>query len=163
MEIRSSISLFFKFSPEDMLIDFRERGRAGRETSMWVMSTSCCLYPPWLGIKPMTFQLMGWCSNQLNNPASAGVAFLQNHFLFFFLGKEFHGNIIKVSFATRRPEFLRGGGSGGGRRGKILVDYWPGYCTKGLDLSLSCPCCVNVMLSLSLLCCFSFYVVVRGY
>ncbi|XP_067393894.1 TATA-binding protein-associated factor 2N isoform X2 [Emydura macquarii macquarii] len=34
-----------------------------------------------------------------------------------FDGKEFHGNVIKVSFATRRPEFLRGGGSGGGRRG----------------------------------------------
>ncbi|XP_074869892.1 TATA-binding protein-associated factor 2N isoform X2 [Carettochelys insculpta] len=32
-----------------------------------------------------------------------------------FDGKEFHGNVIKVSFATRRPEFLRGGG--GGRRG----------------------------------------------
>lgn len=39
-------------------------------------------------------------------------------------GKEFMGNNIKVSFATRRPEFLKGGssapgggGSGGGRRG----------------------------------------------
>ncbi|XP_074930165.1 TATA-binding protein-associated factor 2N isoform X5 [Chelonoidis abingdonii] len=32
-----------------------------------------------------------------------------------FDGKEFHGSVIKVSFATRRPEFLRGGGSG--RRG----------------------------------------------
>ncbi|PKU38114.1 tata-binding protein-associated factor 2n isoform x2 [Limosa lapponica baueri] len=31
-------------------------------------------------------------------------------------GKEFNGNVIKVSFATRRPEFMRGGG-GGGRRG----------------------------------------------
>lgn len=40
---------------------------------------------------------------------------------FFFLGKEFHGNIIKVSFATRRPEFMRGGGSGGGRRGRIFT------------------------------------------
>ncbi|KAI4554752.1 hypothetical protein MJG53_020051 [Ovis ammon polii x Ovis aries] len=30
-----------------------------------------------------------------------------------FDGKEFHHNIIKVSFATRRPEFMRGGGSGG--------------------------------------------------
>lgn len=40
-------------------------------------------------------------------------------------GKEFNGNVIKVSFATRRPEFMRGGG-GGGRRGgtkgcRILV------------------------------------------
>nr|XP_032645542.1 TATA-binding protein-associated factor 2N isoform X4 [Chelonoidis abingdonii] len=36
-----------------------------------------------------------------------------------FDGKEFHGSVIKVSFATRRPEFLRGGGSGrrGGSRG----------------------------------------------
>ncbi|XP_006037405.1 TATA-binding protein-associated factor 2N isoform X1 [Alligator sinensis] len=36
-----------------------------------------------------------------------------------FDGKEFHGNVIKVSFATRRPEFMRGGGGGGGggRRG----------------------------------------------
>uniref|UniRef100_A0A8D2MT48 RBP56 factor n=1 Tax=Zonotrichia albicollis TaxID=44394 RepID=A0A8D2MT48_ZONAL len=33
-----------------------------------------------------------------------------------FDGKEFNGNVIKVSFATRRPEFMRGGG-GGGRRG----------------------------------------------
>lgn len=44
-----------------------------------------------------------------------------------FDGKEFMGNVIKVSFATRRPEFLKGGsssaggggsgGGGGGRRG----------------------------------------------
>ncbi|CAJ0930361.1 unnamed protein product [Ranitomeya imitator] len=38
-----------------------------------------------------------------------------------FDGKEFMGNSIKVSFATRRPEFMRGGaasgGGGGGRRG----------------------------------------------
>ncbi|KAJ6655714.1 hypothetical protein lerEdw1_004767 [Lerista edwardsae] len=36
-----------------------------------------------------------------------------------FDGKNFNGNVIRVSFATRRPEFLRGGGSGGGggRRG----------------------------------------------
>ncbi|KAG8587757.1 hypothetical protein GDO81_005774 [Engystomops pustulosus] len=36
-----------------------------------------------------------------------------------FDGKEFMGNVIKVSFATRRPEFMRGGGGGGGggRRG----------------------------------------------
>ncbi|XP_030318535.1 TATA-binding protein-associated factor 2N [Calypte anna] len=33
-----------------------------------------------------------------------------------FDGKEFNGNVIKVTFATRRPEFMRGGG-GGGRRG----------------------------------------------
>lgn len=35
-------------------------------------------------------------------------------------GKEFNGNVIKVSFATRRPEFMRGGG-GGGRRGGTKV------------------------------------------
>lgn len=70
------------------------------------------------------------------------IAFLQNHFFFFFLGKEFHGNIIKVSFATRRPEFMRGGGSGGGRRGKILIAHRPGYYTEGLDLS---PCSVPVV------------------
>ncbi|XP_034995378.1 TATA-binding protein-associated factor 2N isoform X4 [Zootoca vivipara] len=40
-----------------------------------------------------------------------------------FDGKEFNGSVIRVSFATRRPEFLRGGngggggGGGGGRRG----------------------------------------------
>ncbi|XP_013914413.1 PREDICTED: TATA-binding protein-associated factor 2N isoform X3 [Thamnophis sirtalis] len=36
-----------------------------------------------------------------------------------FDGKEFNGSVIRVSFATRRPEFIRGGGSGGGggRRG----------------------------------------------
>ena len=105
----------------------------------------------------------GMMLQPVEQPSQRWCSFSSKSFPFFFLGKEFHGNIIKVSFATRRPEFLRGGGSGGGRRGKILVDYWPGYCTKGLDLSLSCPCCVNVMLSLSLLCCFSFYVVVRGY
>ncbi|XP_071992475.1 TATA-binding protein-associated factor 2N isoform X1 [Engystomops pustulosus] len=33
-----------------------------------------------------------------------------------FDGKEFMGNVIKVSFATRRPEFMRGGGGGGGGR-----------------------------------------------
>lgn len=35
-------------------------------------------------------------------------------------GKEFNGNVIKVSFATRRPEFMRGGG-GGGRRGETKI------------------------------------------
>ena len=50
--------------------------------------------------------------------------------VFFFLGKEFHGNIIKVSFATRRPEFMRGGGSGGGRRGKILVVHRFGFTQR---------------------------------
>uniref|UniRef100_A0A286Y2Y8 TATA-box binding protein associated factor 15 n=1 Tax=Cavia porcellus TaxID=10141 RepID=A0A286Y2Y8_CAVPO len=37
-----------------------------------------------------------------------------------FDGKKFHGNIIKVSVATQRPEFMRGGGSGGrgGYRGR---------------------------------------------
>ncbi|XP_078535750.1 TATA-binding protein-associated factor 2N isoform X3 [Lissotriton helveticus] len=34
-----------------------------------------------------------------------------------FDGKEFHGTTIKVSFATRRPEFMRGGSSGGRRGG----------------------------------------------
>lgn len=51
---------------------------------------------------------------------------ISSKLFFFFLGKEFHGNIIKVSFATRRPEFMRGGGSGGGRRGKTLVAHRPG-------------------------------------
>lgn len=71
-----------------------------------------------------------------------GVAFLQDS-SFFILGKEFHGNIIKVSFATRRPEFMRGGGSGGGRRGKTLVAHRPGYCTKALKFeSMFCLFCV---------------------
>nr|XP_033778844.1 TATA-binding protein-associated factor 2N [Geotrypetes seraphini] len=34
-----------------------------------------------------------------------------------FDGKDFHGNVIRVSFATRRPEFMRGGSSGGGGGG----------------------------------------------
>lgn len=34
-----------------------------------------------------------------------------------FDGKEFHSNIIKVFFATRRPEFMREGGSGSGWQG----------------------------------------------
>uniref|UniRef100_A0A8C7E3F9 TATA-box binding protein associated factor 15 n=1 Tax=Naja naja TaxID=35670 RepID=A0A8C7E3F9_NAJNA len=33
-----------------------------------------------------------------------------------FDGKEFNGSVIRVSFATRRPEFMRGGGGGGGGR-----------------------------------------------
>ena len=35
-----------------------------------------------------------------------------------FLGKEFSGNPIKVSFATRRADFNRGGGGGRGGRGR---------------------------------------------
>ncbi|XP_015263532.1 PREDICTED: TATA-binding protein-associated factor 2N isoform X1 [Gekko japonicus] len=35
-----------------------------------------------------------------------------------FDGKEFNGSVIKVSFATRRPEFIRGGGGGGGGGGR---------------------------------------------
>lgn len=52
---------------------------------------------------------------------------------FFLLGKEFHGNIIKVSFATRRPGIHeRRWKWRGGRRGKILV-HRLGYYTEGLD------------------------------
>lgn len=66
-----------------------------------------------------------------------------------FDGKEFHGNIIKVSFATRRPEFMRGGGSGGGRRGKTLaVKAYMVY--RGATWSPgSAPTLVNLCLPLS--------------
>lgn len=37
---------------------------------------------------------------------------------FISLGKEFSGNPIKVSFATRRADFNRGGGNGRGGRGR---------------------------------------------
>lgn len=37
---------------------------------------------------------------------------------FISLGKEFSGNPIKVSFATRRADFSRGGGNGRGGRGR---------------------------------------------
>ncbi|VCW49941.1 unnamed protein product, partial [Gulo gulo] len=50
-----------------------------------------------------------------------------------FDGKEFHGNIIKVSFATRRPEFMRGGGSGGGRRGRGGYRGRGGFQGRGGD------------------------------
>ncbi|XP_029468630.1 TATA-binding protein-associated factor 2N isoform X2 [Rhinatrema bivittatum] len=52
-----------------------------------------------------------------------------------FDGKEFLGNVIKVSFATRRPEFMRGGGSGGGggggRRGGGYRGGGGGYGGRG--------------------------------
>lgn len=38
-------------------------------------------------------------------------------------GKEFHGNILKVSFATRRSEFAQGGRGG---RGGISVFFGEG-------------------------------------
>lgn len=38
--------------------------------------------------------------------------------IFISLGKEFSGNPIKVSFATRRADFNRGGGNGRGGRGR---------------------------------------------
>lgn len=40
------------------------------------------------------------------------------HVHLFSSGKDFNGNPIKVSFATRRAEFGRGGGSGGMRGGR---------------------------------------------
>uniref|UniRef100_A0A8D2KRQ1 TATA-box binding protein associated factor 15 n=1 Tax=Varanus komodoensis TaxID=61221 RepID=A0A8D2KRQ1_VARKO len=48
-----------------------------------------------------------------------------------FDGKEFNGSIIRVSFATRRPEFLRGGGGGGGRRGSRGGGYGRGGGFQG--------------------------------
>ncbi|KAM5181188.1 LOW QUALITY PROTEIN: TATA-binding protein-associated factor 2N [Mantella aurantiaca] len=62
----------------------------------------------------------GEATVSFDDPPSAKAA------ISWFDGKDFMGNNIKVSFATRRPEFLRGGGSaggggsgggGGGRRG----------------------------------------------
>lgn len=40
------------------------------------------------------------------------------HTSFISVGKEFSGNPIKVSFATRRADFNRGGGNGRGGRGR---------------------------------------------
>ncbi|MEE6521209.1 hypothetical protein FKM82_019312, partial [Ascaphus truei] len=57
----------------------------------------------------------GEATVSFDDPPSAKAA------IAWFDGKDFLGNILKVSFATRRPEFMRGGGSapgaGGGRRG----------------------------------------------
>ncbi|XP_063810053.1 TATA-binding protein-associated factor 2N-like isoform X3 [Pseudophryne corroboree] len=61
----------------------------------------------------------GEATVSFDDPPSAKAA------IAWFDGKEFMGNVIKVSFATRRPEFLkggssvprRGGGGGGGHRG----------------------------------------------
>ncbi|KAM8977339.1 TATA-binding protein-associated factor 2N [Pelodytes ibericus] len=56
----------------------------------------------------------GEATVSFDDPPSAKAA------ISWFDGKEFLGSAIKVSFATRRPEFMRGGASasgGGGRRG----------------------------------------------
>uniref|UniRef100_A0A8C6WAF7 TATA-binding protein-associated factor 2N n=1 Tax=Nannospalax galili TaxID=1026970 RepID=A0A8C6WAF7_NANGA len=69
----------------------------------------------------------GEATVSLDDPPSAKAA------IDWFDGKEFHGNIIKVSFATRRPEFMRGGGSGGGLRGHGGYRGRGGFQERGSD------------------------------
>ncbi|XP_048382075.1 RNA-binding protein FUS isoform X5 [Stegostoma tigrinum] len=58
-----------------------------------------------------TGKLKGEATVSFDDPPSAKAA------IDWFDGKEFNGNLIKVSFATRRVEFSRGGMRGGGGRG----------------------------------------------
>ncbi len=58
-----------------------------------------------------TGKLKGEATVSFDDPPSAKAA------IDWFDGKEFSGNPIKVSFATRRADFNRGGGNGRGGRG----------------------------------------------
>ncbi|XP_062887520.1 TATA-binding protein-associated factor 2N-like isoform X1 [Mobula hypostoma] len=60
----------------------------------------------------VTGKLKGEATVSFDDPPSAKAA------IDWFDGKDFHGNIIKVSFATRRSEFVRGGR--GGRGGSLI-------------------------------------------
>ncbi|XP_072099134.1 TATA-binding protein-associated factor 2N isoform X2 [Mobula birostris] len=60
----------------------------------------------------VTGKLKGEATVSFDDPPSAKAA------IDWFDGKDFHGNIIKVSFATRRSEFVRGGK--GGRGGSLV-------------------------------------------
>uniref|UniRef100_K7FQT2 RNA-binding protein FUS n=2 Tax=Pelodiscus sinensis TaxID=13735 RepID=K7FQT2_PELSI len=59
-----------------------------------------------------TGKLKGEATVSFDDPPSAKAA------IDWFDGKEFSGNAIKVSFATRRADFNRGGGNGRGGRGR---------------------------------------------
>ncbi|KAL8176557.1 UNVERIFIED_CONTAM: hypothetical protein K2H54_036294, partial [Gekko kuhli] len=59
-----------------------------------------------------TGKLKGEATVSFDDPPSAKAA------IDWFDGKEFSGNPIKVSFATRRADFNRGGGNGRGGRGR---------------------------------------------
>lgn len=60
------------------------------------------------------------------------LAFKVFWYFFISLGKEFSGNPIKVSFATRRADFNRGGGNGRGGRGRGGEEL-PAVGAKGGD------------------------------
>nr|XP_031363548.1 RNA-binding protein FUS-like [Lonchura striata domestica] len=60
-----------------------------------------------------TGKLKGEATVSFDDPPSAKAA------IDWFDGKEFSGNPIKVSFATRRADFSRGGGRGRGRGGPL--------------------------------------------
>ncbi|KAM3654628.1 RNA-binding protein FUS, partial [Ammospiza maritima maritima] len=60
-----------------------------------------------------TGKLKGEATVSFDDPPSAKAA------IDWFDGKEFSGNPIKVSFATRRADFTRGGGRGRGRGGPM--------------------------------------------
>ncbi|MBN3309046.1 RBP56 factor, partial [Amia calva] len=61
-----------------------------------------------------TGRLKGEATVSYEDPPSAKAA------IEWFDGKEFNGKPIKVSFATRRPEFMQRGGRGGGRGGETV-------------------------------------------
>ena len=70
----------FLYSPEDILINFPEREREGRETMMWERNMDQLplqpRYVPWPGIEPAIPRFMGWCSNQLSHTGQGHLGFI---------------------------------------------------------------------------------------
>ncbi|XP_078404780.1 TATA-binding protein-associated factor 2N-like isoform X2 [Cetorhinus maximus] len=89
----------------------------------------------------VTGKLKGEATVSFDDPPSAKAA------IDWFDGKDFHGNIIKVSFATRRSEFVRGGRGGrGGQmgRGHGGRGFQGGGGSRGDDWTCPNPTCGNV-------------------
>ncbi|XP_055513852.1 RNA-binding protein FUS-like [Leucoraja erinacea] len=88
-----------------------------------------------------TGKLKGEATVSFDDPPSAKAA------IDWFDGKEFHGNILKVSFATRRSEFAQGGrgGRGGGQMGRGFGrGFQGGGGPRGDDWTCPNQTCGNV-------------------